>query len=78
MNEEKMVKEAIRKYAKHYASQETDKMKYGQGENLGLNVQIYSAYASLLASERIEKLTYVLAFSTLALAVLNFIFLFLR
>ncbi len=78
MKIEQLVEKALEKYAKHYASQETNEMKFGQGEDLRLNVQVYSAYVNLLASQRTQRLTYVLAFSTLALAILTAFSIFLR
>jgi len=71
MSERQIVERAIRKYAVFYASQETDKIEVGLGQDITQNVRIYSAYANLLATKSIERLTSVLAFSTLALAVVT-------
>jgi hypothetical protein len=66
--DERKLERVLRKYAMNYASQETDAVRY-TGEDLALNVQIYAAYANYLSAKRIERLTYVLAFSTLVLAI---------
>ncbi len=76
--EERTVWNAFQKYATHYAAQEKTNMQYGWGENLSFNAQIYSSYLNYVSTKRIERLTYVLAFSTLALAVITAISLYLR
>ena len=82
MNEREIVEKAIRDYAMHYAiaagKSDPKKLVPGVGESPLPYVEMFSAYANLLATKSIERLTLVLAFSTLALALVTAISLLLR
>ena len=78
MCERQIVERAIRKYAIYYARKETDEVVELPGSGWPAQVQMYSAYANLLVNKNIERLTYVLAVSSLALAVVAVISLLLR
>lgn len=73
MNPDKKAEEALQKYARYYASLETDAIHFGQGAQHDFLINLYSAYAQFQSTKRIERLTFVLAFSTLVLAVVSVI-----
>jgi hypothetical protein len=69
-DKDKQIETALKKYAYHYASfEKEDQPQQYTGEELALRLRIYSTYAEYVTTKRIERLTVVLAYSTLALAI---------
>jgi len=68
-SKDRQIEMALRKYAYHFASfEKEDKPQQYTGEELILKLQVYSTYATYVATKKIERLTLVLAYSTFALA----------
>jgi hypothetical protein len=67
-DEEKKFEVQLSRYANQYLGQEGSTLNFA---NLDLKMRLYSSYASYLSTKRIARLTRILAYSTLALAIIT-------
>ena len=73
---EEAVVHVVRKYARHLAKQHSGEDIDFFGTDVPAVVHICSTYLNFLSSKRIEKLTRILSYSTMALAAATFVLAF--
>lgn len=66
-DEEEKIEKALRKYALHFASSEKENV-VDFTRDIPAFIQVYTAYANYVTTKRLAKLTWILAYSTFALA----------